>query len=139
MVFRPLTHHTPFDQRRTDFSQKQARWRSALMFAAFSFVGKSFCYFSGIKHVPTKGSTQGQSLDLTTCEEIPTVLSENRCLYETLLPTVTMALKQHRTSQQYSYRRKVYVGKGKKQGSDSQGIMAQMMYYSKSKRGYWRL
>jgi len=31
----------------------------------------------------------------------------------------------------YTYKRKVYVGKVKRQANQNQGIMAQMMYYSK--------
>ena len=40
-----------------------------------------------------------------------------------------MALKQETSS--YTYKRKVYVGKMKRQTNQNQGIMAQMMYYSK--------
>ena len=40
-----------------------------------------------------------------------------------------MALRQESSS--YTYKRKVYVGKMKRQANQNQGIMAQMMYYSK--------
>jgi len=40
-----------------------------------------------------------------------------------------MALKQESSS--YTYKRKAYVGKMKRQANQNQGIMAQMMYYSK--------
>ena len=38
---------------------------------------------------------------------------------------------ENMASSSYTYKKKVYVGKMKRQANQSQGIMAQMMYYSK--------
>ena len=39
--------------------------------------------------------------------------------------------RQEMLNSHYSYKKKVYVGKMKRQGNQNSGIMAQMMYYSK--------
>lgn len=44
-----------------------------------------------------------------------------------ITPKTTMAMR-NKTSQ-YSYKRKMYIGKSKTEGNQNQGVMAQMMYY----------
>lgn len=49
--------------------------------------------------------------------------------WESLYPNV--GVLENMASCSYTYKKKVYVGKMKRQANQSQGIMAQMMYYSK--------
>ena len=45
--------------------------------------------------------------------------------------SVYVGALENMASPSYTYKRKVYVGKMKRQANQNQGIMAQMMYYSK--------